>query len=96
MRRLRSKRTERFGDSAGAQVVGAFDVVIVNGPNAAVFVSVASVMRTRTECGPSASVAVSSVIVPLVAGLHGTTATKGFEHPAPCWTTGTPSTSMIA
>ena len=42
MRRLRSKATARSVASVGEQLVGALEVVIVNGPKAATFASVAS------------------------------------------------------
>ena len=56
LRRLRV--VVRFGASAAAQLVGAFDVVIENGPAAATL-PLTSVTSTRTLCAPSASAAVS-------------------------------------
>jgi hypothetical protein len=69
----RLTRVVRLAALTGAQVVGAFEVVIGNGPKAAAL-PLTSVTRTRTLCAPSASAAVSSVTVPDTAGLQGTTA----------------------
>ena len=84
------------GEAVAAHDVGAFDVVIVNGPNAAALVRVASRSRTRTECSPSASPAVSSETVPLAVSLQGTVAKNGTPQPRDCEAAGWPSTSMTA
>ena len=85
----------------GSQAGAWLRVVIWTGPCTTVFVPVASVTSSRTECTPSGSVAVSSAIVPDAVSRHGTGVVNGSRQSPPlssttCETAAAPSTSSVA
>ena len=69
--------------TAGSQPGDWLAVVIWTGPYVTVFVSVASVTSSRTECGPSASSAVFSEIVPEAERRQGTALVNGSRQRPP-------------